>query len=423
MPLFVPSMPDPDEAWNSREDHDWGYEQYPPSTISPQYLGYDAPEYSHASKRLPRSILQPWHRTIHMVQQESLSVSSNRCLSVPSMHPQWRIDLPNPIDFPQIESRPYDHMVTMRIAEQDSSKSDETVGGVVAHLDYNLDTMVNFVSNMAQGMHSIFKTRICLADIDISRSVVHSRTASTALRKFVLQVLSSTRLPSSTVLLGLLYLSKRLAILSRKGDYTAGEVDVNSILVVALILSSKFMDDNTFQNKSWSEVSGLRLERLNRTEFLWLSDIKWDLHVDLDDPDGFNLWWQHWTGFSNPGSSILRSRPHGQTQLADRYAGIQSSSQIGAESHLPGLVHHSISPLACHQCAAYEIPCASVISSSTIPQGAILEWTPPSEPETGPATPNAWSLVDVGGFAKAATPTDASIWVAPPVLRSAVSLA
>ncbi|KAL8843295.1 MAG: hypothetical protein Q9170_000153 [Blastenia crenularia] len=173
-------------------------------------------------------------------------------------------------------------------------KEEKATGGVAAHLDYEMDDMADFVAETTQGMYDLYESRICLADIDILRSVNPKAAVAPAFRKYVLQVLSSTRLPSSTILLGLHYLATRMNMLSSGGHYPSGKGQVYRLLITALLLGSKFLDDNTFQNRSWSEVSNISVSKLNVLEIEWLVAIGWNLHVDPEDSQGFILWRLHW---------------------------------------------------------------------------------------------------------------------------------
>ena len=177
------------------------------------------------------------------------------------------------------------------------SREEKVVGGVAAHLDYEMDQMADFVAEMAQGMYDLYESRIYLADIDIIRSVNPKSPVHSAFRKYVSQVLSSTRLPSSTILLSLYYLSSRISILSMTGRYSTGSGQIYRMLTTALLLGSKFLDDNTFQNRSWSEVSNIPVRELNVLEIEWLVATSWDMHIDPEDPQGFMLWrrqWERW---------------------------------------------------------------------------------------------------------------------------------
>lgn len=152
-------------------------------------------------------------------------------------------------------------------------------GGVCAVLDYEVELMAEYIADMS------------------SRLAVGSQIPQTPFRKFLNQILSSTRLPSTTILLGMNYLSKRMTLMKMKGGAGAlkmTEGQVWRMVTVALLLGSKFLDDNTFQNRSWAEVSGIAVGELNAMEFEWLSVIEWALYVDLDRSSDYNAWLKSW---------------------------------------------------------------------------------------------------------------------------------
>lgn len=149
-------------------------------------------------------------------------------------------------------------------------------GGVCAVLDYEVDQMTDYVSEMAQ------------------RLIIPGSPVSPAFRKFVSGLLSSTRLPTTTILLGMNYLARRVNMLSVAGGFKPSDGEVWRMLTIGLLLGSKFLDDNTFQNRSWSEVSGIAVAELNSLEHKWLESIRWDLYVNLDESKDYNAWLQNW---------------------------------------------------------------------------------------------------------------------------------
>ena len=176
-------------------------------------------------------------------------------------------------------------------------KEEKVAGGVAAHLDYEMEQMIDFVAEMAQGMYDLLASRLCLADIDVSRSIQPNASVSPAFRKYVSQILTSTRLPCSTILLALHYLATRMTMLSVRGVYTSSDGHLYHMFTTSLMLASKFLDDNTFQNRSWAEVSHIPVADLNKHEMEWLVDCKWKLHIDATDPQGFSVWlgqWERW---------------------------------------------------------------------------------------------------------------------------------
>lgn len=126
------------------------------------------------------------------------------------------------------------------------------------------------------------------------RLVLPGSPVSPAFRKFVSGLLTSTRLPSTTILLGMNYLARRMNMLNAPGPYKATDGQVWRMLTIGLLLGSKFLDDNTFQNRSWSEVSGIAVSELNTLEHEWLGAIGWSLYVNLDESKDFNAWLQSW---------------------------------------------------------------------------------------------------------------------------------
>lgn len=149
-------------------------------------------------------------------------------------------------------------------------------GGVCAILDYKIELMADYVSEMA------------------TRIVMPQSQVNPAFRKFVSQMLTSTRLPSTTILLGMNYLAKRINMMHAAGQNDHTEGQVWRMLTIALLLGSKFLDDNTFQNKSWSEVSGISVRELNTLEYEWLEATEWCLYVNLDASKDYQAWLENW---------------------------------------------------------------------------------------------------------------------------------
>lgn len=103
-----------------------------------------------------------------------------------------------------------------------------------------------------------------------------STTASPAFKKFCFQVLTATQLQESAVYLSLKY----IAILLQSNPTIEGaEGSEYRLFIVALMLANKFLDDNTFTNKTWSEVSGMKVHDLNIMESEFLEALDYNLFV------------------------------------------------------------------------------------------------------------------------------------------------
>ncbi|KAI0020523.1 cyclin-like protein [Xylariomycetidae sp. FL0641] len=175
-------------------------------------------------------------------------------------------------------------------------------GGVCAVLDYETDMMAEYVAEMAM------------------RIAIPNQTVTGAFRKFVQQILSSTRLPSTTILLGMNYLAKRVNSLNQTHSFKPSEGLVWKMLTVSLLLGSKFLDDNTFQNRSWSDVSGIAVAELNTMEAEWLEHNDWCLYVNLDLSHDYNAWLKSWNDWSDTKRQHIQQQQQQQQQQRSQAA-------------------------------------------------------------------------------------------------------
>ncbi|KAI1183883.1 hypothetical protein F5B17DRAFT_108185 [Nemania serpens] len=203
-------------------------------------------------------------------------------------------------------------------------------GGVCAVLDYETDMMAEYVADMA------------------TRIVTPCSTVTPAFRKFVNQILTSTRLPSTTILLGMNYLAKHINMHKHAGTYnTVSEGELWKMLTIALLLGSKFLDDNTFQNRSWSDVSGIAVAELNTMEGKWLRDMDWVLYVNLDRSHDYDAWLKSWKQYQDNKRHAIQQQT--QTTRRERLAPIVTTIPIDTtrQSHHPllyeGWTHEEIS--------------------------------------------------------------------------------
>ncbi|KAL2312746.1 Cyclin Clg1 [Schizosaccharomyces pombe] len=176
------------------------------------------------------------------------------------------------------------------VCETNMEDQEETVytGGVAAKLDYKMDQMVEYLSIMTCKLYARF----------LNNAQMHSLANSLpglvfSFRKVVTQILTSTRLPRASCLLALSYLSDRLDAASQTTDFVNQWTkeslffQICALLTTALILANKFLDDNTFTNQSWSQVTGFRTALLNSFEQDWLASMSWNLSPG---PRGQKAW-------------------------------------------------------------------------------------------------------------------------------------
>lgn len=234
--------------------------------------------------------------------------------------------------------------------QQPAAKEEKATGGVSAKLDYDMERMTDFVAETAQGMYALHLSQICLADIDICRSIRNTAPIQPSFRKWVLQVLSATRLPSATILLSLNYLTVRLR--DHPPRTSTSENRIYRLLAVALILGSKFLDDNTFINRSWSDVSGIRVSELNELEREWLAAIEYNLHVDPEDQNGFAMWHRAWAEYEAQASRPPPSRLSPLNTNLGRPTSIRSSHSPYQQQYAKGF-YADFTPASSRSSSAY----------------------------------------------------------------------
>ena len=255
---------------------------------------------------------------------------------------------------------------------------EKPTGGVSATLDYAMDRMIDFVAETAQGMYALYTSQICLADIDIVRSASSRSLVSPQFRVFVSQILSSTRLPSATIQLALHYLSTRLVGLSSINRFQSkyGHNSIYHMLTIALLLGSKFFDDNTFQNRSWSEVSSIPVGKINNDEIEWLLAIDWQLHSRHDGSDGWGRFETHWREWSMKKDAEMQLESLKLTPLEPSI-----SQQPPFRTAYQGQVSYSRDPVR-----SIWDP-TSMENPYTRYSRHCVDYSPPSAPHTGPNTP------------------------------------
>ena len=81
------------------------------------------------------------------------------------------------------------------------------------------------------------------------------------------------------------------------------------VLVSSFVCSSKFLDDNTYTNKTWALVTGCALAAINETELDLLAAISFKLRLHEDDYAKWIDWLFHFVSSSPPFATTVTSVP------------------------------------------------------------------------------------------------------------------
>ncbi|EMC97918.1 hypothetical protein BAUCODRAFT_66991 [Baudoinia panamericana UAMH 10762] len=117
-----------------------------------------------------------------------------------------------------------------------------------------------------------------------SRALVLDAKPTTGFLKWVTTILSTTLVAQNVVILALLFIYR----LKKLNPTVKGKPGSEyRLLTVALMLGNKFLDDNTYTNKTWAEVSGIVVAEVHIMEVEFLSNMKYCLFTSADD-------WARW---------------------------------------------------------------------------------------------------------------------------------
>ena len=349
--------------------------------------GYGAQQYSRQDEMMYDYASRYAHTTATGHQQPAYSANMgmpaiNRYdptgLTLPpvrSLEQSIHGDYQRPPEYRQYEQR-----------SQQKQKEEKAVGGVSAKLDYDMEEMTDFVTEKAQQLVST------------------SRPNRSAFRAWVNSVLCATRLPAATIVLSLHYLSGHIARRQNMPHTMESENAIYRLLTVALIMGSKFLDDNTFINRSWADVSGIGISTLNHMEREWLVELNWRLHIDPAEHNGFNAWMEHWKEFEKAkldhGAQSLKLSPidtnvQHQSPLHKSFspaASMMGYTPMSAMEYNARPYQHN------HHTPAYTPYDPWVIRRSG------HDSSPTSAPHTGPTTPEyyggpgTWAPIDNSGY-------------------------
>ncbi|GAA5899756.1 hypothetical protein JCM6882_005427 [Rhodosporidiobolus microsporus] len=101
--------------------------------------------------------------------------------------------------------------------------------------------------------------------------------------RFCHEVLTTTQVSHSVVLLALLFISR----LKQRNSINGSPGSEYRLAVTGLMLANKVLDDNTYTAQTWSQVSSLELQPLVAGEAEFLKGLDWSLHITKRDYDSW----------------------------------------------------------------------------------------------------------------------------------------
>jgi hypothetical protein len=134
-----------------------------------------------------------------------------------------------------------------------------------------------------------------------------------------MNVIKHTQLPPTALSLALYYILQ-LKKLSPKPIVGNANSEYR-VFSVALMLANKFLDDNTYTNQTWAEVTHLPLKEISTMEIEFLSNLQYRLFVAGSD-------WAHWQSRINVWLAVHSGVCQHHEALALQYSPINKKRPI-----------------------------------------------------------------------------------------------
>ncbi|KAF2728032.1 hypothetical protein EJ04DRAFT_120213 [Polyplosphaeria fusca] len=172
-------------------------------------------------------------------------------------------------------------------------------------------------------------------------------------RKWVATILTTTQVAQNVILLALLFVYRLKQINPSVKGKPGSEY---RLLTVALMLGNKFLDDNTYTNKTWAEVSGISVQEVHIMEVEFLSNMRYSLFTSKKKWEEWHITLGKFGTFFDRASKVAASgalSPHGQPistlQVPSAFVPSPPTAQHASPpttlTYSPSRAHFSSTPL------------------------------------------------------------------------------
>lgn len=99
---------------------------------------------------------------------------------------------------------------------------------------------------------------------------------STVFRKWLATLLATTQVTPNVIILAILFIYKLKGF---NQHIRGGPNSEFKLMTIALMLGNKFLDDNTYTNKTWADVSAIPVKDVHTMEVEFLSNMRYSLYT------------------------------------------------------------------------------------------------------------------------------------------------
>ncbi|KAK6533390.1 hypothetical protein TWF694_002338 [Orbilia ellipsospora] len=168
-----------------------------------------------------------------------------------------------------------------------------------------------------------------------SSTLIPDAIPSMSFKKWVATILSTTQVSQNVILLALLFIYR----LKKLNPSVKGKVGSEyRLLTVALMLGNKFLDDNTYTNKTWAEVSGITVGEIHVMEVEFLSNMRYSLFTSESE-------WHDWhVKLGRFGEYWERAQRVPSSSLIHQFSSITPTNTVAPSLPSPPASNHASPP-------------------------------------------------------------------------------
>ncbi|KAF9071447.1 cyclin-domain-containing protein [Rhodocollybia butyracea] len=236
---------------------------------------------------MPTELVTTWSLQWRLPKQLSSPTRKNAVSGTTTLPPITFLDRHLSLeDVPPPHYSPRTRLAPMGVAPSKPAPLFNDTNISVDWLDFSHKRSAHFIAEKTCEMICyLWFTTPQSSDSDSNDSLFNRPSSATTLQlvatptfvSFMQKLLETTQVSQSVIVLSLHYIY-RLKERNRSTPAQAGSEF--RIAVAGLMMANKFLDDNTYTNKTWSEVSGIELTEINRMEREFLMGVDCNLYVD-----------------------------------------------------------------------------------------------------------------------------------------------
>ncbi|KAI8365260.1 cyclin-domain-containing protein [Radiomyces spectabilis] len=162
-------------------------------------------------------------------------------------------------------------------------------------------------------------------------------------KHFCAKIFKATQISCACILLALYYIHRL------RSAYPSVRASIGSeirLFTTALVLANKYLDDNTYTNKTWSDVSHIPVTELNIMEMEFLSALNYSIYISNQQFFAWSNQCQQWYTSAQQTALIMHQRPiKVPTRLSTSTSSSSVKSNISPSLSMPIMVsspHHAV---------------------------------------------------------------------------------